>query len=115
MKCYGLLSLLLLQACFSSNRIYHAPAMGAESQFEKGLRPEKRPQYLFDKTTMKAMQRQGSAPGYTPKRRNTAPTIPLPKKTPPVADSLATAADSSRVPADTTHPPLPADTTHIIR
>lgn len=76
----------------NSNKIYQAPRMGAEYRFEEGLRPEKRPQYLFDKKTMKDMEKQNIVGGYAPKRRNTAPTIPIPKK---VVDSVGAVKDSS--------------------
>ncbi|NSL86502.1 hypothetical protein ECE50_006655 [Chitinophaga sp. Mgbs1] len=108
--------LLMLTACQPSQKIYQAPAMGAEAQFDKGLRPEKHPQYLFDKKTMKDMRRQGNVSRYTRTRRNTAPTIPLPKKNAAGSDSATAAADSSHT------GPLPADslrtvpdTTHIPR
>ncbi|HWV65429.1 hypothetical protein, partial [Chitinophaga sp.] len=98
---------------------YKAPAVGAEAQFDRGLRPEKHPKYLFDKKTMKDMQNMGTVTGYSSKRRNTAPTIPLPGKGANGKDSTNTAtdslhnpiSDSLRIPADSLK--APADTTHI--
>jgi hypothetical protein len=108
-----------LLACHSSQKVYQAPAVGAEAQFDRGLRPEKHPKYLFDKKTMKDMQKQGAASSYSSKRRNTAPTIPLPGKgangkdsTNIPADSLHLPSDSTRIPlTDSSHAPVP-DTTH---
>lgn len=104
-------------ACHSSQKVYTAPAMGAEAQFDKGLRPEKHPKYLFDKKTMKDMERRGTVSDYTSKRRNTAPTAPVKKSgdEPVTADSLAYKLDSTGAvvphPADSmrTQP----DTTHV--
>ena len=59
MKYLVLAAFLLLLACNSSKKVYEAPAMGAESQFDKGLRPEKHPQYLFDKKGVLAMANAG--------------------------------------------------------
>ncbi|SEW50957.1 hypothetical protein [Chitinophaga arvensicola] len=109
-----------LLACHSSQKVYQAPAVGAEAQFDRGLRPEKHPKYLFDKKTMKDMQKQGAVSSYSSKRHNTAPTIPLPGKgangkdsTNTPADSLRAASDSTRIPlADSTQAP-PADTAHL--
>ena len=109
MKYVVLTAFILLPACNTSNKVYEAPAMGAESQFDKGLRPEKRPQYLFDKKTMKEMQERGTISTYSPKRSNTAPTAPLPGKG--GGDSTAVPLDSSAVVPDSLH--LPADSTHI--
>lgn len=106
---------LLLWACNTSQKVYTAPAMGAEAQFEKGLRPEKHPKYLFDKKTMKDMQRQGTAGNYSGKRRSTAPTIPLPGKSGSRSDSTALPGDSTAtqpLPADSTRPAPVPDSTH---
>jgi hypothetical protein len=112
MRYLAIFFLLALVACFSSNKVYTAPAMGAESQFDKGLRPEKHPKYLFDKKTMKEMKSMGTVSSYSPSRKNTAPTIPLPKKNNEAADSLNKPGDSTQTSADTakTSQP-PADTT----
>ncbi|CAL1518401.1 hypothetical protein [Chitinophaga sp. MM2321] len=99
MKYTGFSCILLLLACHTSEKVYTAPAMGAESQFDKGLRPEKHPKYLFDKKMMKDLQKQGDVSGYTNKRRNIAPTIPLPGKT---KDTTALPADSSHRLIDST-------------
>ncbi|RFS18889.1 hypothetical protein DVR12_26280 [Chitinophaga silvatica] len=101
MKYLALIALLAAVACFSSNKIYKAPAIGAEAQFDKGLRPEKHPQYLFDKKTMNAMKKDGNVAAYSPNRRNTAPTIPLPKKNNEATDSLRNSADSLQTTNDT--------------
>ncbi|RAK37418.1 UNVERIFIED_ORG: hypothetical protein DFS12_103387 [Chitinophaga ginsengisegetis] len=119
MKYLVLAAGICLWACHSSRKVYQAPAVGAEAQFERGLRPEKHPKYLFDKKTMNDMQKQGSVSAYSPKRRNTAPTIPLPGKgangkdsTNSATDSLHTnPSDSLRIPADSVKAPV--DTTHI--
>jgi hypothetical protein len=110
MKYLVLAAFLLLLACNSSKKVYEAPAMGAESQFDKGLRPEKHPQYLFDKKTMKELQERGTISDYSPKRSNTAPTAPLPGKggsdsTAAPLDSTVAGADSLRAPADSAHIP----------
>ncbi len=55
--------------------------MGAEAQFDKGLRPEKHPQYLFDKKTMKDMEQQGVITSYTGKRHSLAPRVVVVKNT----------------------------------
>ena len=109
---YLVLAAFLLPACNSSKKVYEAPAMGAESQFDKGLRPEKHPQYLFDKKTMKDLEERGTISDYSSKRRNTAPTAPLPGKgrsggdsTAAPLDSTAAVADSLRAPADSAHIP----------
>jgi hypothetical protein len=123
MKYLVLTAFILLLACHSSQKVYTAPAVGAEAQFDRGLRPEKHPKYLFDKKTMKDMQTQGTVSSYSSKRRNTKPTIPLPGKdhngkdsTKVAADSLRTTADSLKasIPtADSLKAPVPpADTTH---
>lgn len=101
MRCALLLS-LLLWACNTSQKVYTAPAIGAEAQFDKGLRPEKHPKYLFDKKTMKDMERQGVVSDYNSKRRNTAPTAPVKK-----AGGESTPADSSAHATDSTGAPLP--------
>ena len=75
--------------------------MGAEAEFDKGLRPEKHPKYLFDKKTMKEMQKTGTVSSYSPSRKNTAPTIPLPKKNNEATDSLHKTSDSTQTSADT--------------
>jgi hypothetical protein len=108
---YLVLAAFLLPACNSSKKVYEAPAMGAESQFDKGLRPEKHPQYLFDKKTMKDLEERGTISDYSSKRRNTAPTAPLPGKgggdsTAAPLDSSAVVPDSLRAPADSAHIPL---------
>jgi hypothetical protein len=121
MKYLLLAAIILLLACHSSQKVYTAPAVGAEAQFDRGLRPEKHPQYLFDKKTMKDMKSQGSVSSYSSKRRNTKPTIPLPGKeghgkdsTTARADSLGIPADSLHIPVDSTKTPVtPPDTTHI--
>ncbi|PSL42524.1 hypothetical protein CLV51_11252 [Chitinophaga niastensis] len=85
--------------------------MGAEAEFDRGLRPEKHPKYLFDKKTMKDMERNGNVSTYTPKRHNTARTIPLPQK---AGDSTATRKDSIHVIVDSAKATvLPPDSTHI--
>lgn len=121
MKYIVLATGLCLLGCHSSQKVYQAPAVGAEAQFDRGLRPEKHPKYLFDKKTMKEMQKQGAASSYSSKRRNTAPTIPLPGKgangkdsTNMPADSLHMSTDSLRAVIDSTRMPaaLP-DTTHV--
>ncbi|MBV7530076.1 hypothetical protein [Chitinophaga sp. sic0106] len=105
-----LLSVIGAIACNNSRRVYSAPAIGAEAEFDKGLRPEKRPQYLFDKKTMKDMQKSGSVSDYN-RRQNTRPTAPV--------KGAGTVADTSKLPADSTRPSpqtdslaLPADTSH---
>ncbi|NLR57937.1 hypothetical protein HGH93_07485 [Chitinophaga polysaccharea] len=98
--------ILLLLSCHSSQKIYQAPAVGAEAQFDRGLRPEKHPRYLFDKKTMKDMQQRGTASGYSSKRRSSAPTIPLPGKD-------GNGKDSSTAVNDSTALPLPADSTQV--
>ena len=55
--------------------------MGAEAQFDKGLLPEKHPQYLFDKKTMKDRQRRGVVTNYTGKRHSVAPNVVVVKNT----------------------------------
>ncbi len=120
MKYIVLATGLCLLGCHSSQKVYQAPAVGAEAQFDRGLRPEKHPKYLFDKKTMKEMQKQGAASSDSSKRRNTAPTIPLPGKgangkdsTNMPADSLHMATDSARTVIDSSHAPMtPADSTH---
>ncbi|HVI49561.1 MAG TPA: hypothetical protein VM802_32135 [Chitinophaga sp.] len=110
MKYIGLAGLFLLLACHTSQRIYTAPAMGAESQFDRGLRPEKHPKYLFDKKTMRDMQRQGTASGYSGKRRSNAPTAPVSNKSgAAAADSSSIRPDSIRhnIPDSLHTPPLP--------
>ncbi|NIG56053.1 hypothetical protein [Chitinophaga sp. Cy-1792] len=100
--------LFAITACNTSNKIYTAPAMGAESKFDDGLRPEKHPQYLFDKKTMKEMKKEGLSSDYT-RKRNTAPTAPIKKAT--SGETLP--ADSSHMnPSDTLK--LPADSSHNI-
>ncbi|SKA43794.1 hypothetical protein SAMN04488128_106257 [Chitinophaga eiseniae] len=99
---YAWLLSVLLWACNSSRKIYTAPAIGAEAQFDKGLRPEKHPKYLFDKKTMKDMERRGAVSDYNSKRRNTAPTAPVKK-----AGGESAPADSSAHPTDSTGAPLP--------
>ncbi|MGN7823780.1 hypothetical protein ACTJJB_26900 [Chitinophaga sp. 22536] len=101
----------LLWACNSSQKIYTAPAIGAEAQFDKGLRPEKHPKYLFDKKTMKDLERQGVVSEYNSKRRNTAPTAPVKKAGgdgPAATDSTAHTKDSIGTmlphPADSVRP-----------
>jgi hypothetical protein len=117
MKYIVLATGLCLLGCHSSQKVYQAPAVGAEAQFDRGLRPEKHPKYLFDKKTMKDMQKEGSVSSYSSKRRNTAPTIPLPGKgangkdsTNMPADSLRMSTDSTRAPIDSSHSPI--DATH---
>lgn len=94
---------------------------GARRGSGSAVRPrpaaEKHPKYLFDKKTMKDMQKEGSVSSYSSKRRNTAPTIPLPGKgangkesTNTPADSLHMSTDSTRSPIDSSHSPI--DTTH---
>ncbi|MBO9731231.1 MAG: hypothetical protein J7623_21510 [Chitinophaga sp.] len=100
---------VVLLACHSSQKVYTAPAIGAEAQFDRGLRPEKHPKYLFDKKTMKDMQQRGSVSGYTAKRRHTGPTIPMPGKDSHGNDSTAVPADSGHVVTDSLK--VPADTT----
>lgn len=123
MKYLVLAAFILLLACHSSQKVYTAPAVGAEAQFDRGLKPEKHPKYLFDKKTMKDMKQQGTVSSYSSKRRNTAPTIPLPGKDHNGKDSTTAAADSLRTPADSLKasiptadslkaPVPPADTTH---
>lgn len=113
MKYLVLIAIILLFACHSSQKVYTAPAVGAEAQFDRGLRPEKHPKYLFDKKTMKDMQRQGAASSYSSKRRSNARTIPLPSKGGTGKDSTATPADSLHMVADSLKAPIvPADTTH---
>ncbi|SHL43195.1 hypothetical protein SAMN05444266_103320 [Chitinophaga jiangningensis] len=102
--------LLLIMACNNSRRVYSAPAMGAESEFDNGLRPERRPQYLFDKKTMKDMQKTGTVSDYN-RRQNTRPTAPV-KKAGAVADTSALPADSTRPSPQTDTLPPPADTSH---
>lgn len=99
----------LLWACNSSQKVYTAPAIGAEAQFDKGLRPEKHPKYLFDKKTMKEMGRQGMVSDYTTKRKKTAPTAPVKKAggEPATTDSTAHRTDSTG-----TAQPHPADSVH---
>ncbi|RAJ79153.1 hypothetical protein CLV59_106214 [Chitinophaga dinghuensis] len=105
MKKLYTIPLCLLLACNTSSKVYTAPAMGAESKFDDGLRPEKHPQYLFDKKTMKDMKRTGLSSDYT-RKRNTAPTAPV-KKSAPAADSLAQSSDSSHAaPPNATHTPV---------
>lgn len=119
MKYFVLAAGIFLWACHSSQKVYQAPAVGAEAQFDRGLRPEKHPKYLFDKKTMKDMQKQGTIASYSSKRHNTAPTIPLPGKGANGKDSTNTAADSLHIPAsDSLRIPAdsvktPADTAHI--
>lgn len=93
----------LLWACNSSRQIYTAPAIGAEAQFDKGLRPEKHPKYLFDKKTMKDLERQGVVSEYTNKRRNTAPTAPVKKS----GSEASAATDSTAHRTDSTGKTLP--------
>jgi hypothetical protein len=115
MKYLAVSGWLFCLACFSSNKVYKAPAMGAEAQFDRGLRPEKHPQYLFDKKTMKELSKEGSVTAYSPTRKNTAPTIPLPQKK-SAADSLGTTSDSTQLPKDTVGTPQPpVDTTSHIQ
>lgn len=104
---------VVLLACHSSQKVYKAPAVGAEAQFDRGLRPEKHPKYLFDKKTMKDMQHQGNVSGYTAKRRHTGPTIPIPGKdshgndsTAALTDSAHVVTDSLKMPIDTTRQPF---------
>nr|WP_295870823.1 hypothetical protein [uncultured Chitinophaga sp.] len=92
----------LLWACNSSQKIYTAPAIGAEAQFDKGLRPEKHPKYLFDKKTMKDMERRGVVSDYNSKRRNTAPTAPVKR-----AGGETVPTDSTAHRTDSTGAPLP--------
>ncbi|SCC15535.1 hypothetical protein GA0116948_10411 [Chitinophaga costaii] len=40
-------------------KVYHAPAMGAETKFDKGLPKEKHPPHLFNKRERKEMARMG--------------------------------------------------------
>ncbi|NML39404.1 hypothetical protein HHL17_19545 [Chitinophaga sp. G-6-1-13] len=100
----------LLWACNSSQKIYTAPAIGAEAQFDKGLRPEKHPAYLFDKKTMKDLERQGVVSDYTNKRKNTAPTAPVKKS----GGGEHAATDSTAHTKDSTGAilPHPADSAH---
>ncbi|NLR77561.1 hypothetical protein [Chitinophaga eiseniae] len=115
MKLLLWLPVLLLLSCHSSQKIYQAPAVGAEAQFDRGLRPEKHPRYLFDKKTMKDMQQRGTASGYSSKRRSSAPTIPLPGEGGHGKDSTSAIKDSTAAPlrADSTQAPaLPTDTAH---
>lgn len=113
MKYLVLAACILLLACHSSQKVYTAPAVGAEAQFDRGLRPEKHPKYLFDKKTMKDMQKQGAVSSYASKRRNTAPTIPLPDKDGKGKDSTAAPSDSLQRSADSLKAPItPIDTTH---
>ncbi|TWF42698.1 hypothetical protein FHW36_102459 [Chitinophaga polysaccharea] len=105
--------ILLLLSCHSSQKIYQAPAVGAEAQFDRGLRPEKHPRYLFDKKTMKDMQQRGTASGYSSKRRSSKPTIPLPGESGHGKDSTAAVNDSAAAPlrVDSTQAPAsPTDT-----
>ncbi|HEY9260271.1 hypothetical protein [Chitinophaga sp.] len=124
MKYLVLTAFISLLACHSSQKVYTAPAVGAEAQFDRGLRPEKHPKYLFDKKTMKDMQQQGTAGTYSSKRRSTAPTIPLPGKGANGKDSTAAPSDSLHTPVDSLKTPLapadsiktpmmPPDTTHL--
>ncbi|WP_143306777.1 hypothetical protein [Chitinophaga vietnamensis] len=112
MKESRLLLLLPLFACHPAQKIYQAPAMGAETKFDEGLRPEKHPKYLWDKKMMKDLEKQGRAEGYTATRRHTAPTIPVKKKDDIPADSVAHKGDSTAMPLpDSAQHPLP-DTAH---
>ena len=114
MKYPALIVFILLLSCHSSQKVYQAPAVGAEAQFDRGLRPEKHPKYLFDKKTMKDMQKEGSVSTYSSKRRNTAPTIPLPGKGANGKDSTTAPADSLHLPLDSTKTPnIPTDSGHI--
>ncbi|MBS0029827.1 hypothetical protein ACTJJ0_20310 [Chitinophaga sp. 22321] len=114
MKYPALLVFILLLACHSSQKVYQAPAVGAEAQFDRGLRPEKHPKYLFDKKTMKEMKEQGTVSTYSSKRRSTARTIPLPGKGANGKDSVAAPVDSLHSVTDSTKAPLvPADSTHL--
>ncbi|WP_291910424.1 hypothetical protein [Chitinophaga sp. CB10] len=112
---FAVLLLLPVIACNNGRRIYSAPAMGAESEFDRGLRPERRPQYLFDKKTMKDMKKSGTVSDYKA-RQNTRPTGPV-KRSGSVADTSALPGDSTRsslpptdslsTPADSTHHLIP--------
>ncbi|MFY0256237.1 hypothetical protein ACDQ55_20045 [Chitinophaga sp. 30R24] len=108
MKYLLFVMLLGLFACQSSQKVYQTPAMGAEAEFDKGLRPEKRPQYLFDRKTMQGLQQQGVVSTYTATRHNTAPTAPVKK------NNSAAAADSLKSKPDTISTVPPADTARVI-
>ncbi|MFB6457890.1 hypothetical protein ACE38W_21645 [Chitinophaga sp. Hz27] len=105
MKYWLLIMLFATTACNNSRKIYSAPAMGAESKFDDGLRPERHPQYLFDKKTMKDMKKEGLSNDYA-RKRNTAPTAPIKR----ASTGEVLPADSSHMnPSDTLK--LPVDST----
>ncbi|MEC5144475.1 hypothetical protein [Chitinophaga sp. 212800010-3] len=115
-------ALIWLLACHPSQKIYQAPAVGAEAQFDRGLRPEKHPKYLFDKKMMNDLKKQGEISSYTPKRHHTGPTVAVPGKGGSGKDSTAAATDSLHMGVDSlkaaqpltdTARKLPADTTHV--
>lgn len=113
-----LCAVILLYSCSrgvfqsKSNQAYQAPAMGAESRFDEGLRREKHPQQLFNKKERKDMEKMG----WIGADNRAAPNTRI---TPGRADSLLTGkTDSTHTPMDSTAAPkdtiirTPADTAH---
>ena len=88
--------------------IYQAPAIGAESRFDEGLRREKHPQQLFSKKERRDMEKMGviSSDG-----RRDAPTERI---SPAKADSIlyGIKPDTTRLPADSTATPALPDSVH---
>jgi hypothetical protein len=88
------------------DKYYSAPAMGAESRFDEGLRKEKHPQQLWSKKERKDMEKAGTV---SPSERS----APATKISPMQADSLLTGKkpDSTRsIPAADSTPTIPIDT-----
>jgi len=118
----GLIAIICLYSCSSrlfqkKEHVYSAPAIGAESRFDEGLRREKHPQQLFSKKERRDMEKMGVLSG---EGRRDAPTERI---TPAKADSILygikpdttrrSATDSTAAPAlpDSVHTPQPVDTT----
>jgi hypothetical protein len=94
-----------------NNKVYEAPAMGAESRFDEGLRREKHPQQLFNKKERADMGKMG----WIGSDERAAPNTRI---SPGRADSLLTGkTDSTHIPADSTRTAIdstaaPKDTVH---
>ncbi|KAA2238722.1 hypothetical protein F0L74_21125 [Chitinophaga agrisoli] len=100
--------------------IYQAPAIGAESRFDEGLRREKHPQQLFSKKERQDMQKMGVLPSQGPR------DAPTEKISPAKADSIlygikpdttrrTAVTDSTAAPAlpDSVHTPQPDSTGRV--
>ncbi len=100
--------------------VYQAPAIGAESRFDEGLRREKHPQQLFSKKERRDMEKMGVLS--SGQERRDAPTERI---SPAKADSILygikpdttrrSAADSTAAPAlpDSVHMPQPDSTSRV--